>query len=240
MSNDLVVVTPDFLNPPGPSDILVESCRNQGIELRKFGTNKPWVSGSSAKFIDLPEFIKTLDAKYVMMLDSNDTFISPFTSEGDIINTYCNRLHDPDILLSVEKNCFPFKLVKRFFDDLAPKDRPWRYLNGGAWMGKKDKVLHMLEEARDKCFFSCDYPQMQWMCDQSMLTHWYLTYGVDNPNILLDYDCAIFQNMFLSNDDISCTGYNSVTRTYPKVFHYNGDKRNYKFMYETFDALESR
>jgi hypothetical protein len=125
-----------------------------------------------------------------------------------------------DMLISVEKACFPHPQLTNKYPP-SPKDTHWRFVNGGGWITTTGYFCRLFE---DKTY---DTHQN----DQLWLTHEYLSH---RHEILLDYNCEIFQSIAFEADDDFTYGerlVNNKTGSSPLFIHGNG-RTSMKRIYE--------
>lgn len=131
-----------------------------------------------------------------------------------------------DLIISSEKNCYPADL-KDDYDKLEHFGSPYRYLNSGLIIGKKDALFAALE--------SMDLPNMpdDYRMDNGQNFHlndqheWQKTFLQQPVSIELDYsqifcntlhDVDISEFEFVENGEII----NKVTNSIPLSYHANG------------------
>jgi hypothetical protein len=204
-SESLLVFTCEYTgggNDPN-SALLRESCERVGIKLGSYGHGEPW-PGFMGRIKGAAEYLRGRTEERVLFLDSSDTFVlDPASKLSAWFGT--RILLGGATIIAGEKNCYPEP-------SLAPKFRytrgPYKYPNGGCWGGWRKWVLEdldLLVEGQTR-----DDDQYEW----SILL----------PPRAVDNKCELFQTMYGFRDgDIDWNTFrNTLTGTYPSVFHFNG------------------
>lgn len=198
--NDLLVLTANY-DPPEAIRYLRSSCEKREVPLLVFGGDGPWPGHVETKLKKALEVIKKRSDKVIMWSDGHDSFITAQPSE------ILSRFYEMGrfIVLSAETNCFPDAHVATRY---PPSETPWRYVNTGGWIGKREALIDALEWmcARD------------WKDDQEAWTRYFLE---NQLSVALDCYCRIFQTMGAS-PGIADDGLNTISGTRPYVWHWNG------------------
>lgn len=122
------------------------------------------------------------------------------------------------VLFQAERNCWPDDHLRPVYDDRdrAREAEPWRYLNSGGFAGLACDVRKLLEAN----------PIGEEPDDQRHFTRVYLkAQPADDPPIVLDRSCRLFQSLFCSRDDVDFGGTrvsNTYTGSCPCIVHGNG------------------
>lgn len=150
------------------------------------------------------------DITHIVFADAYDVVFAASISE--IIHRF--ETFDAPIVFSAEKNCFPDRYRRSLFPAHAS---PYRFLNSGFWVGKRKELQEMFSRIEV-------YSVPDGINDQRVFTDLFL-FG--NCKITLDYTSKLCHNLAHSEDDL--TFYpstrriqNSITKTFPTVFHGNG------------------
>jgi hypothetical protein len=198
---DLIIITADY--PGGTSWLLRDSCERVGVRFQTYGSFQRYPGHTQAKLIEALKCIRQLTSEYVMYTDGSDAFISQ--GEDAILEGFCEV--GSDILVSAEKNLYPDTSL------IYPTCwSPWKYVNAGGWMGRREALIPHLEHLIDISTDSND--QLAW-------SRWYVQ--EEHPNAALDVGCKVFQTMYMvSPGDISEDGLNTITGSRPSVWHFNG------------------
>lgn len=152
--------------------------------------------------------LKTINTEFVMGCDSHDVIICG--SPKRIVEQF--RCFTCDLLFNSEKYFYPDfdePVIQRWklFEFSVGKGK-FRYLNSGAWIGRREFCLEFFTEAnkvRVYDLFDCERYQFLRSssigCDQSSIHHIFSKFF---PKVQLDYDCVIFQNIAnINKNDIS-------------------------------------
>ena len=163
--------------------------------------------GGGQKLNEVLEVIKDMDNKLILICDTFDLF--PVAYQEEIITKYEKLCPQKQILISAEIVCWPDKALIKRYPQVSTK---YRYLNSGCIMGYRDDIYRILstyviEDKHD---------------DQLYFT---LRFLEANNNILLDYNCSLFQTLYAATPDVVVHNnrvYNKYTNTYPVFIHGNG------------------
>lgn len=204
----------------------VESALRHDIELVILGWGEPW-KGLSQKLEASYAYAAALPKDGVMLF--TDAFDVMFTNtSGNILSIFEGM--NTDILFAGECGCWPHVMEdngRPCFASYPPAPTPYRYLNSGTWIAKagraKDMLLAVIQEA-GKNFANAN--------DQKLVADMYIQGRFD---IKLDFYSQIFQSMHMTlskplptcdpTKDVRVIDghfFNSLTHTFPSVFHYNG------------------
>ena len=159
-----------------------------------------FVSKNSAAFADDEVFILS-DSFDVIVADAWEVLVSKF------------KQFNADIVVSVEKNCHPDPSLAPRFDALAPQ-KPWRYINTGGLaltFGTLKKLLKFKP-------FEAKSDDQLWFQE--------VFFDPKSPfKIVLDYDCQLFQTVYLSFNEVACDlegrWLNRITGSQPSLIHGN-------------------
>lgn len=200
---------------PSPHlDRLLDSANRQGIEIEVLGFRQPY-PGHCQKLILMRDALEKLDPNEIFLFaDGYDViFLAP---ESEILEKF-NAMNVP-LLFNAEQNFMcrsrkkPLYFLKNIF-----KQRPYRYLNSGLYMGKAGAFLDVLNKLS---FHPSDN------CDQTKISIFYH----ENPGqIYLDesghiLSCAggregcSHRDYLIQNQRL----FNTVTQTWPCVLHFPG------------------
>ena len=191
----------------GIKPLLRQSCADHGIELHEYGVGRPWPGMCVGKITEPLAFLKTRTEKYALFTDGEDSFI--VNDEDHIIGEFeANVSRWRPILISAEKNCYPDPELAEQYPE---SPTPWKYINAGGWMGKREALIMALGELQDSPFFGVSDDQLCWH-------HWFLRYRYLAD---LDSGCEVFQTM-AGTDEFIPPGMNTLTLSCPSVIHFNG------------------
>lgn len=206
--NQFTVLSPAFYEHKIYCKTIIDSCEHLGINLQLYGLGEPYLGLRDAKVAQLIKNLDKLDTEYVMISDSNDVLF--VRTANEILSRY-HELRRP-VIFAAEKQCFPQPLMA----DCYPKiSTPWKYLNGGGYIGKKEDILAMLVAAlKLKPHPSNLYRSRDWECDQFLFAQLL----IEGYGITLDTSCSIFQCV----GDITEDEYEKAD---PCLYHYNGHSK---------------
>jgi hypothetical protein len=130
------------------------------------------------------DFLSHTTHRYVLGADSSDALLV-----GDphaMLERYL-RLGAP-MLFNAEKNFWPPELGDlRAFEDRIGRG-PFRYLNSGAWLGRREACLEAFRAAKRWAERLAERPTSDQIC-------WKHAYRELHPMIAVDDGCAVFQNL---------------------------------------------
>lgn len=207
-TESLLVITPAY----GGSDptLLQQSCTAVGIDLHMYGVSAVW-PGFTQRVRDAVEVMRGRAESTILFTDASDTFIvdgaQPILAK--FAETHCQFLH------SAEKACWPDSSLAAGYPDNTPS--PWKYINGGGWIGRRRYAIEYLLYLLDL------YTRLDGRDDDQLMFNqcW-----IASPpgGVGIDSNCQIFQTMSQHNNgEIEWDGLrNTITGSYPSVFHFNG------------------
>lgn len=130
----------------------------------------------------LLQILQTISPEEIIFFtDGNDAI---FMCEEDEIITKFSKIN-VDILFSAETNCYPCESLSEYYGGTQNK---YKYLNSGGFIGKCKSILEVLNNRNigSILLFDQEYSYSnQYLWTQDFLSKKY--------NIMLDYDCQIFQ-----------------------------------------------
>ena len=147
----------------------------------------------------------------VCFVDGYDVLVN--SKQDEILQKFidCNS----GIVLSTELNCYPDK-YKTEMDKLQKYTNNYKYINSGGYIGYKNAIYKLLT-------WSTNYEKYDGH-DQAYFIDYYLQNFKED--ILLDYNCKIFQCMcFVSWKEIDFRYgrmYNNILNEYPCFIHFSG------------------
>ena len=143
------------------------------------------------KYQEITNFIPSVKTKYLMLLDSDDVFI---TGQLDnLIETFekdlnCKMLFNAGATdYPIEENIICKKQTE-FENSLAPKNTLFKYLNSGVWIANVDflkETYKTLVKLGSDCFD-----------DQAIFKKFY---NIFYPEVKIDYCCKYFQTLRFPN-----------------------------------------
>lgn len=171
-----------------------------------------WTSDYYAKSYSVFERLKNFNKDTIVLVcDAYDVLPVNSVNNQILYESIVNNFDLDKITFNSEKNCYPDGWL---VSDYPHTDSDWKYLNAGIYVGKSSNILKLLEEA---------LPKMIGSMDQRVFSHLFVS---NLHNIDLDYECKIFQSLYmLSDDDLIINGdtiINSKTKTKPLLIHGNG------------------
>lgn len=210
-SNSLVVFTCNYTWPPTDYALLQDSCARVGIDLQTYGDGQVWPSYTH-RLRDAAAFLDMRTETHCLFLDSADTFICDDASELlERFYTFSRQF-----VFSAEKNCWPDASKADYF----PGDgTPYRFLNAGAWMGKREYTVNMLRRVWSTYHYRPTFEQDDTRC----FVHACIDGVIPADDYAIDHHCRIFHSMCGYVDgEIDAQLHNTITDTRPAVFHFNG------------------
>src|SRR3990167_5340204 len=184
----LAFIAPAFDPDPAKARLAAEpfamSVERLGINVKLFGLGRAW-SNWRTRLQEALAVLHTLDTTHVLMTDAYDVlFMLP---EPDIWEAY-RQGGAPPLLLSAERDCWPDTSIAGNFPQY---EVPWRYPNGGGWMGERQYLLDHIPQVLE-----CgDTENDQELWARAMLTE-------RLPGAKLDHWCRVFQTMSGSAQDV--------------------------------------
>jgi hypothetical protein len=166
--------------------LLEKSLDHWGVTYQIAGRGiKSWTN-SIHKPSSLSEAMRTIETEYTLYADSRDSIVvdDPNLAVERFESQFnCNLLFGADRL-----NWPPLKEFKQFEDSVAPpRAKDFRYLNGGMWIGRTVFCRQFFHQAT-KTEPLEESPESE----QGILKQLFQRY---HPQVSLDYECAIFQNI---------------------------------------------
>ena len=192
---------------PERAAILTESCLINRLPLL-WCSAKEWkgswrVPGDyrtgklQAAYETIQAFRKWYD--HFMWIDGFDSFVQAGSPK---IEAAWNALQCPPLVLSAEKNCYPYPA---WADNFPTVEGPYRFLCAGAWMGQTGYLIDSLEQV-------LKWSPRDERNDQPLWQNFYL--GNRLPGAVIDSGRRIFQSMFDVPDSEAIDA---------PVVHYNGE-----------------
>lgn len=146
----------------------------------------------------------------VVLLDAFDVLPANGCTKEKLEKALTDNFSMDKVVFNAEKNCFPDSSLKSRYPE---SETPWRFLNAGALAGKV-KVLKQL--------YASVLEKIPNTMDQLQFSIAFL----DGELIELDYECKVFQTLFMESDgDLTYSKdgvKNNITGTYPLIIHGNG------------------
>lgn len=184
------------------------SASRVGLSVRFYGieTFTSW----RQRLTDALDLLPSLGTTHVLMLDAYDTLF--LRGEAEIFEAYSDY-SDPPLLLSTEKDCWPRPELSSSY---PPSQTPWKYINGGGWMGEIPYLLEHIPKVLASGEDTNDQALWTWaLIDKSL------------PCSKLDVWCRVFQTMSRSDRDVIRVPkekqlFNKVTGSRPCIAHWNG------------------
>lgn len=189
--------------------LLTFSAHRVGINPIYFGLGKPWSSWRE-RLKEALAVLPSIETTHVLMTDAFDALF--ICGESEIIDAY-NRAGAPPLLLSAERDCWPDTSIA---GDFPQFEVPWRYPNGGGWMGERQYLIDYIPQVLE-----CGDSEN----DQELWARAFLLGML--PGAKLDHWCRVFQTVSGSARDLHWVQsqgrmLNDRTGTYPCVVHWNG------------------
>ncbi len=223
---------------------MLESSVRAGIHIKVLGWGKNW-RGLSQKLYGSRDAISSLSDDCIVMF--TDGFDVMFTQNlQQIKKKFLSS--GKSLLFSGECGCWPLVTRGReWCNELYPRAPPnsYRFLNSGGWIGMKKQAEYMLNDVV-KSAKESNNPEVN---DQELVN---IAYMKNRLNISIDHYASIFQCLhyvidmnrprILPNcqpykkhmlwDQQNMTWYNTKTKSYPSVFHFNGVGKSFHLDFE--------
>jgi len=144
------------------------------------------------KYKEIINFIPSVKTNYLMLLDSDDTFI---TGQLDnLIETFekdlnCKMLFNAEAWDGPVENNLICQKQTEFEEKIAPENTPFKYLNSGAWIANVNflkETYKALVKLGSDCFD-----------DQAIFKKFYRIFY---PQVKIDHSCKYFQTLKLSKE----------------------------------------
>lgn len=201
-------------------------CKAYNLDYIVAGYGNRWTGGDlesgpggGQKINQLIASIKDIpDDQLIIACDTFDLF--PIASNEEIITKYHSMCKQNEILISSEIYCWPCKLLANAYPKVNTK---YRYLNSGCVMGYRKDIFEVITQS----------PISNTEDDQLFFTKMFFV----KKNIMLDYNCEIFQTINGVNQDLSMHRnrvYNKYTESYPIFLHGNGPSKKYLNQIENY------
>jgi hypothetical protein len=218
--NELCIFTCEYSSPPLDSSLLRTSCERVGVELHAFGRGERWPGYGLAKIRSARQYLATRPEEYALFLDASDTFI--LSRAVDILESF-RGLH-VDMLVSGEKNSFPVAGDAARYPQWGDRDdpgTPWRFINSGSWIGLRTILIDALGEMDNILVSLARQGGIRSNSDGCCWIEWMLCHHRHDMYSYVDARCQLFQTMWGTNEMLG-NGMNSLTGTWPMVWHFNG------------------
>ena len=188
------------------------------IEVLPILTN--WTWDFYPKSLSVYETLKTLNEDTIVLIcDSYDVLPVKGITNEKLFQHIKDNLDLNKVTFNAEKNCYPNVNLKPLYPNI---DSEWKYLNGGLYVGSVKNILIMLENS---------LPKMVNVIDQEVFS---LSFVKNEYNIDIDYECKVFQTLFMLNDgDLTIEDgnvKNNKTNTFPILIHGNGKSSLKQFL----------
>lgn len=201
----------------------IKYCKIYGYKYKILGLGKKWIGGDmkngkggGQKILELFDELNSwkninnkLENTLILFCDSYDVILigSPF----EIINKY--KLFKNKIVFSAEKYCWPNSNLKKLYPLV---DSNFKYLNSGGYIGWANDILKIIS----------NFNGLPNDDDQEFFTKEFL----NNDNIILDYNCEIFQTLGGINNELDINYkesriHNIIFNTKPNLLHGNGAEK---------------
>lgn len=181
---DLTVLTCN--NGAGGMGLLERSLAHLGLPCAVVGRGVDGWANSRHKPTTLLAGLCAVETEYVVYADSRDAIV--LDDPGLALERFLDRF-DCDLLFGADRmNWPPLHRFKRFEDTLCDRrESDFRYLNGGAWIGRTDFAREFFLEAAGH-LPAAEAPDSE----QGVLKTLFQRH---HPRVQLDYRCEIMQNI---------------------------------------------
>jgi hypothetical protein len=181
---------------------------------------KPWTWDFYPKSLSLYETLKNVDGDIIVLVcDSYDVLPITGVTNETLLNKIINEFNLDKITFNAEKNCYPNPNLKNQYPNV---ESVWKFLNGGIYVGRVKNVISMLEVS---------LPKMKGIIDQEIFSTLYVN---NECNIEIDYNCKVFQTLFMLEDNDLTVSENQIknnkTGHFPILVHGNGKSSLSKFL----------
>lgn len=202
-------------------DVYLESLRRFAEVPTVLGERDQW-RGLMTKPYLLREWLRAKKNRSDRLIVT-DAWDILFAAHPHGLGDRCQEFYGDAIVFNGEKSCWPQTELAGFFPD---DGSPWRFLNSGFMCGPAATIL-MLLECMDIESIGFDPPGGPYPNDQGE----YQRLFAERPGIpmVVDSQCRIAQTLSACTlDEFDFSGeriQNKLTRTFPGVFHCNGDAK---------------
>lgn len=226
------------LDKPPTIDYLVRGWRAFNKSLQRFGheplilgLGSPWKGlGSKPKLLKKAIESGRIKSDYILFCDCLDVVFANYPA--DIFRQWKTEYPEARILWNAERNCFPHAHWAKHHPET---DSPYRFLNSGVAIGRKEDFLQVLTEMKvDEKPDDYIKPDGKWHHENDQ--EWFMEkflFGQCAPHELrmeVDSKCELFWNMVGETmDNVALVNIpeaifvgNELTRTMPSVFHWAG------------------
>lgn len=227
MSKDYTIVAISDKFPVQPYycyDQCFKSFANKGEEIMLLGKEH----GYHGSLIERPRLMHRIlkegmvKTKKILYMDCWDLVLGGTMAE--IFEKHASN--NCDITISAERNCFPHDL-KESFDELAPTNSSYKYLNCGVIVGDTEALLAILEDM-DAANLPADshHPELGWNYPNEQI-EFQKVFLRQPVKIALDYTQDI--TWCLHDVGVNELGYaqnrmyNNETCKFPSILHMNGN-----------------
>jgi len=195
-----------------------------GKEVYVLGTEPGAYNGLGSKPRLLYNLIKSggLKEKYIIFCDCFDIVFA--TDPDNLFNKF--KQFAAPFVISSEKNCFP-DTYREQYDKLPDSKSAYGYLNSGMIVAETEAMLTVLEAMDAK-----NIPSDHWDAKKNCMCHpndqeYYQEIFLKQPvKMVMDSYQILCNTLHSVNvDELDFSGeriYNTVTKTYPCSFHFNG------------------
>lgn len=213
----VITVATQAKNPVSPQSYFEQfkaSWKRFGVEPVILGWGRPFPTcGMKIKYLE--EYLEAnKDFDWLIFCDALDTVTC--ASPEALVAKFKMHFSDECVVFAAERNCYPRKDWATLYPSIKS---PYKYLNSGLFMGKRESVIANLQamNAQTKHVLN----------DQESWTDAYLRRASMWHPIVTDSRCRLFQclNAGSINDldlDSESKIQNKLTLTNPLVFHGNG------------------
>jgi hypothetical protein len=178
----------------GPENKLLQSCRENDLELIVLTPPEEWVS-NAIKIKLLFDYLKTVEAEQMLLItDAFDVLIN--ATEGDIINAFST--FEKDIIFGAEANFYfrNHRIIKDYQAKYPESATIYKYLNSGTFMGKAVHIQMLLDDIirKNEIDISKDTSLHSLVSDQYLYSKHFVEY-TQSPN--QEYAMGLDQFHFL-------------------------------------------
>lgn len=231
MSN-LLVISPTA--NPRHAERMITTAARVGIHPMLYGLNSNHPHGKDYQGTDIVRILSETTAEYVMGVDAPD--VAFLAVEQEILRAL-ESFPYPMVVSAEHDGVSGMPLTSaELLRQCQAAGGHHAQLNIGCWIGRRDYALTVFNEAERLYAGSAENPDYSYdnhFQHLTLMKAWghaaagpAALIGRGGPEFSLDIHCRIFQSMNKTATEwlpVSKRIFNTATRTYPCVLHYNGD-----------------
>jgi Erv1 / Alr family len=223
----LVCTVLQYDRPPDGANLMLESARYHGIDVKIIGEGEKFENLYRSKIVRLYEAVGNLNGfDHILFIDGADTLFA--AGLGEIFTKFaaCGS----DFVIAGEHYCYPF--ARRFEQRVPQPDKRFRFLNSGfymatwdAWKKTMESMLNLLPDP---------YSEGGTTIENEDQARFYVAWLEGKINLTIDTDCRLCQCLngtdgrwsWMSQDILwAKRPINKITNQAPCIFHCNGGEK---------------